>query len=71
VLCILISIDTKCQLINAPGSNVNFLKLGQSAYNLLTSESSDYELSGNMKFNVPKMGQKEFPFSKVGKVPLK
>ena len=50
--------------------NVNFLKLGQSAYNLLTGDSSEYELTGNMKFNVPKIGEKSFPFSKLGEVPF-
>lgn len=51
--------------------NVNFFQLGQSAYNLLTGDSSDYKITGEMKFNVPKMGQKSFPFQRVGTVPLR
>ncbi len=50
--------------------NISFLKLGRSAYQLLTTSSSGYELAGEMKFNVPKIGERSFPFQKTGKVPL-
>jgi LEA14-like dessication related protein len=49
---------------------VDFLKLGRSAYKLLTKSSTGYELTGNMKISIPKVGDKEFPFSKVGQIPI-
>lgn len=50
--------------------HLNFLKLGQAAYELFTKSSSAYELTGNMKFQVPQLGVKSFSFSKKGDVPL-
>jgi LEA14-like dessication related protein len=50
--------------------DVDFLKLGRSAYKLLTKSSTGYELTGNMKISIPKVGDKEFPFSKVGQIPI-
>ncbi len=49
---------------------VNFLKLGRSAYNLLAEKSSSYEISGELNIQVPKLGQKSFPFKKTGEVPI-
>jgi len=51
--------------------NVSFLSMGRSVYNVLTGTSAGYELSGNMKFNVPKVGEKSFPFQSIGQVPFK
>ena len=50
--------------------NISFLKLGKSAFNMLGKSSSAYELSGKMKFNIPKIGEKSFPFKKTGEVPF-
>ena len=41
--------------------NVSFIQLGQSAYQLLTKGSSGYEVSGEMKLNIPNLGVKSFP----------
>ncbi len=49
---------------------VDFMKLGRSAYSLLKEESSQYELDGEMIFNLPKMGEKGLPFYKTGSIPL-
>ncbi len=62
--------NNKKSTLNIP-VNVSFMELGRSAYNLLKKSSSGYELSGNMTFGVPVMGEKNFPFSKTGKVTLK
>jgi len=48
--------------------NVSFLQLGQSAYKLLTKGSTAYEISGEMKLNIPDVGIKSFPFQKTGEV---
>ncbi len=50
--------------------DVNFIWLGKSAYDLLAGESSEYEINGEMVFNVPGVGEKRLPFSKVGNVLL-
>ncbi|MBF0120827.1 MAG: LEA type 2 family protein [Desulfobacterales bacterium] len=50
--------------------NLNFLQLGTSLANILTKPSEGYELVGAMKFNIPKIGEKSFPFQKTGEVPL-
>lgn len=50
---------------------LNFLQLGQAAYRLLLNASSDYEVSGNFQFQVPKIGQKDVAFSKKGTVPIR
>ena len=50
--------------------DINFLKLGQSTYNLLRGSSSGYELTGEMVFELDRMGKKRFPFRRSGKVPL-
>ncbi len=51
--------------------NVNFFKLGRSVYNLLKENTSGYELSGEMMFDIPKRGKKRVPFRQEGNVPLK
>ncbi len=50
--------------------NVNFIKLGRSVYNMLTGLSSEYDLSGSMKFTIPNVGEKSFPFQQSGVVPF-
>ena len=50
--------------------NVSFLKLGKSAYTLLTQGSCNYEISGNLKVNSSKIGEQSFPFQKIGEVPI-
>lgn len=49
--------------------DVNFIWLGKSAFDLLSGESSDYEINGEMILNTPD-GEKRFPFSNTGNVPL-
>lgn len=55
--------------INLP-MNLSLMKIGQSAFRLLMGSSSDYEISGSMQFNVPKLGVKTFSYSKKGNVPV-
>ena len=50
--------------------SVDFMKLGRSAYSLLKENASQYELDGEMIFNLPKMGEKRLPFHKTGQIPL-
>lgn len=50
--------------------NVNFFKLGRSVYSLLKETSSMYELSGEMKFDIPRIGEKRVPFTQKGSVPV-
>ncbi|MBC2717003.1 MAG: LEA type 2 family protein [Desulfobacteraceae bacterium] len=50
--------------------DVNFIWLGKSAYDVLSGESTGYEVNGEMIFNVPGIGEKRFPFSKAGNVSL-
>jgi LEA14-like dessication related protein len=49
---------------------ISFIEMGRSAYNLLTQSASDYELSGDMIFQIPGMGEKKFDFRKTGKITL-
>ncbi|MBU1169082.1 MAG: LEA type 2 family protein [Proteobacteria bacterium] len=49
---------------------LSVLKMGKSVLNLLTGSSSEYEISGAMQFQVPKLGIKEFAYSKKGTVPV-
>jgi LEA14-like dessication related protein len=51
--------------------HISFLKLGQSAYQLLTKSASGYQLTGNLLLHIPNCGLKQFPFQKTGKVSLK
>lgn len=46
------------------------INIGMSLYNLLTKSSSGYEISGKMKFDVPKYGERSVEYQKSGKVPL-
>ncbi|QTA79160.1 WHy domain-containing protein [Desulfonema limicola] len=50
---------------------LNFFELGTSVYKVFKDSSADYELSGSMKFNIPKIGTRDFPFLKKGKVSLR
>jgi LEA14-like dessication related protein len=50
--------------------SVDFMKLGRSAYSLLKENASQYELDGEMIFNLPKMGEKRLPFHKTGQIPV-
>lgn len=49
---------------------VSFVKMGRSAYNLLTQSASDYELSGQMVFTIPGIGEKKFDFNQTGHIPF-
>lgn len=49
--------------------DVNFIRLGKSAFDLLSRKSSEYKINGEMIFEVPG-GEKRFPFSNAGTVPL-
>ena len=51
--------------------NLNFLKMGRAAYDMLTKASSSYELSGNMTFQVPGMGEKQVSYEKKGDIRIK
>lgn len=46
--------------------SVDFLTIGKGAATLLSKGSIDYELTGDMEFDVPKIGPKTFPFKKSG-----
>lgn len=50
--------------------NVSFLESGQSDYETLKASSSEYELSGVLRFYVRRLGEKIFPFQKAGNVIL-
>lgn len=50
--------------------NIDFASFSQALYRVLRNSSPDYELSGNMTFDIPKLGDRKFPFHKVGRVPL-
>lgn len=49
---------------------LNFFKLGRSVYSLLKEASSGYELTGEMRFDIPKIGEQRIPFRREGKVPV-
>ena len=50
--------------------NLDFFKLGRSAYRLLSGEKAEYALSGDMLVSVPGAGKKRVPFARTGSVPL-
>ena len=60
----------EAQRINIP-LKVSFVDLGLSVYQMLTGGNTDYELSGNIGFDLNRAGVKQFPFSTRGKVQLK
>lgn len=51
-------------------ATIDFEGMSRSALNLLGSQTADYEISGNMKFNVPGKGPAAIPFTQAGEVPL-
>lgn len=57
--------DTKTQTITVP-LTVDFITLGKSAVSLFTQGNIDYELIGDMEFDIPNVGIKNFPFKKTG-----
>lgn len=57
--------DTKTQTITVP-LTVDFITLGKSAMTLFSQGNIDYELSGDMEFDIPKVGIRNFPFKKAG-----
>jgi LEA14-like dessication related protein len=57
------------QVFTVPLS-VDFLTLGKSAMTLFSQGNIDYELDGNMEFDVPGAGLKNFPFKKTGSTGL-
>lgn len=50
--------------------DVSFANIGRSLWNILSRSSSGYELAGAMKFDIPMVGEKTFPFKKFGETPL-
>jgi LEA14-like dessication related protein len=46
--------------------NLSVLKVGKAVLDILAGSSSDYEMEGSMAFQVPKIGEKKFAFSKKG-----
>jgi len=48
-------------------SNVTSSELNWSESNILTDDSSEYELSGEMKFYIPRIGERTFSFQKTGR----
>ncbi len=59
--------DQGRQVIEVP-VHINFLTLGQTAYQLLNKGSAAYEVSGNMGVEVPELGIKPVPFTRSGQV---
>ena len=55
--------------INLP-IDIDFIQVGRAAVQLLKGASAEYELSGEIKLSVPKLGFKKFPFLKKGTIPL-
>jgi len=51
-------------------ANISFFELGKSLMNVLKKSSSNYELSGDLKFAIPGIGEKSFPFKRSGVVPF-
>jgi hypothetical protein len=43
-------------------AKINFLELGRASYGTFKKSSSGYQLTGNIKLNVPKVGEKAFLF---------
>lgn len=64
-----VSGDQKHKTINVP-LELNFLSLGKSAMSMLSQGNLSYEVKGDMVFNVPMIGPKQFPYSKSGQVGL-
>ena len=55
------------QTITIPIS-VDFIALGKSAFGMFSRGSMDYELSGEMVFDIPKIGPMNYPYKKSGQV---
>jgi LEA14-like dessication related protein len=51
-------------------AKINFIELGRASYGIFRKSSSGYQVTGNIKLNVPKVGEKSFPFSSSGNVPF-
>lgn len=51
--------------------DINFFKLGRSVYALLREASSGYELTGEMRFDIPKLGERRIPFREEGEVSVR
>ncbi len=66
---VVIPADKETQIIEIPVT-VDFMTLGKSAMGLLTQGSIDYELTGDMEFDIPKVGLKNIPFKKTGNTGL-
>lgn len=64
-----LSKNQKHRTINVP-LELNFLSLGKSAMSMLSQGNLSYEVTGDMVFNIPKLGPKRFPFNKTGQVGL-
>lgn len=52
-------------------ADINFIRLGKSAYDVLTGKSTGYAISGEMLFKGPGTVEKRVPFNKSGNVPLR
>lgn len=63
------SIDGNGVLTLEIPTNVTSSELNWSESNVLTDDSSEYEISGEMEFYIPRIGKRAFPFHKTGQVP--
>jgi len=73
--------ESKAEVVKNIGKNetstlsvpvhLDFLQMGQAVYNLLSASQSAYELTGNMRFEIPGKGEKVFNYSSKGNVPIK
>jgi LEA14-like dessication related protein len=66
---IVLSEDQKIRNINVPVS-LNFMSLGKGVMALLDQGNINYEISGDMLFEIPKIGSKSFRYKKSGQVDL-
>ena len=49
---------------------LNFLKMGKAAYQILKGGSTEYSLKGDWLWDVPKLGTQKMPFDQTGTVQL-
>ena len=49
---------------------VNFIEMGKAAYNLLLKSSSAYDLSGDIRLILPRLGPQQLPFRTSGNVAI-
>ncbi len=49
---------------------VDFIEMGKAAYNLLLKSSSAYNLSGDIRLTLPRLGLQQLPFQTSGNVAI-